>query len=96
MEVLAAFRTTKGNAVHAADELGVSHRALTRWMRTHKDLARRLKEKHPNRNSVQRLKFRGKTRTIADWADELGVSRQTIYHRLDAGWPVARALSEEA
>lgn len=35
----------------------------------------------------------GERRTIAEWATCLGISPDTIYHRLHRGWTVDRALS---
>lgn len=93
-EILAAFRKTKGVATKAAKELEVSHRALTRWLRAYPDLAKRVKKAHPKRNTVRMLTFKGKTQSMADWAEELGISRQTIHHRLGYGWSTERALGE--
>lgn len=45
-----------------------------------------------NRRSTKMLTYAGRTQCLADWADELGISRSTLYARITAGWPIARAL----
>lgn len=47
-----------------------------------------------NRRSSRMLAFGGRTQCISDWAEELGMSRDTIRKRLNAGWSVERALTE--
>lgn len=36
----------------------------------------------------------GKTQTLAEWADEYGINRQTLGKRLDNGWDMGRALTQ--
>lgn len=43
-EIARAFRKTRGNAVRAAKELGVSHSALMRWVRSFPELEQRVAE----------------------------------------------------
>lgn len=52
------------------------------------------KEQGRNRADNKLIEFRGKRQTVADWADELGISRNAIYIRLAKGWPVDRALAK--
>lgn len=47
-----------------------------------------------NKRSNRDLIFQGKKQSVAAWADETGISAETIYRRLDCGWPVERALTE--
>lgn len=52
------------------------------------------KEQSVNRPSwVNEISFNGQTKTITDWAIELGISRRSLYERLQK-WPIERALSE--
>ncbi len=51
-------------------------------------------EQNRNRRSNRFLTFRGLTLCQADWAKLIGVSPATITHRLRAGWPLERALTE--
>jgi hypothetical protein len=37
--------------------------------------------------------FQGKTQTVVDWAEELGIGRFTLFKRLHRGWPVEKALT---
>ena len=34
----------------------------------------------------------GKTRTVSEWSEEVGISYFTLYRRLSRGWDVERAL----
>jgi hypothetical protein len=46
-------------------------------------------------NNTRRNKFithNGETKTVAEWADCLGIRAGTIRTRLDRGWPIAEAL----
>jgi hypothetical protein len=45
-----------------------------------------------NRNYCRFLNHNGKTQTIAQWADELGITHSLIHNRLQDGWPIDRAL----
>jgi hypothetical protein len=35
----------------------------------------------------------GKTQMVTEWAKEVGLPQSTLIDRLNAGWPVERALS---
>lgn len=48
-EIIKAFRTSKGNATHAAEALNVSHQALMRWVHDVPELeaeVRKVRERH--------------------------------------------------
>jgi hypothetical protein len=47
-----------------------------------------------NRDNNRPLTFRGKTQTLAQWAEELRIPYFTIHARLRRGWSIERALSE--
>lgn len=47
-----------------------------------------------NRRNNIRITLNGETRTIAQWADHLGVGKARISQRLKAGWPIEAALTE--
>lgn len=51
------------------------------------------KEQSCNKNSNKNLTYRGKTMTMAEWADEIGISRSSLFGRLKRGWSVEKALS---
>jgi len=51
------------------------------------------REQNNNRRSSRHFTFNGRTQSIAQWARELGTSRQTIRNRIEAGWPISDALS---
>jgi lambda repressor-like predicted transcriptional regulator len=39
------------------------------------------------------LTFNGQTKSITEWANELGISQSALSNRLSRGWPLERALS---
>lgn len=46
-----------------------------------------------NRRSSRMLTHEGQTMSVTQWARHLGVSDQTLFYRLRAGWPVPRVLT---
>lgn len=46
-----------------------------------------------NRSTNRPLTHHGVTKTVAEWARVLGVSRYTLYARLRLGWPVEKVLA---
>jgi hypothetical protein len=46
-----------------------------------------------NRRSNRLLTFNGKTQSVAEWADELGIKSQVIANRLRRGWSVEATLA---
>lgn len=53
------------------------------------------KDQANNRRSNVILQFQGKSQTMQQWCDELGLKIQTVWARLNRGWSVDRALTEE-
>lgn len=51
------------------------------------------KDQANNRSDNHIISFNGKTQTLAQWSDELGVDARTLWARLKK-WPVERALTE--
>lgn len=49
-----------------------------------------------NKSTNRVLTYQGKSQTLAEWAEELGLPRNTIQTRLRLGWSVERALSGNA
>jgi hypothetical protein len=51
------------------------------------------KEQANNMRKNVMVEFAGKTQTVAQWADELGMARSGLHYRLfTAKWPLERAL----
>jgi len=48
-----------------------------------------------NKSNVKLYEWNGERRCVADWARVTGIQRLTLRHRLKAGWPVWRALTEK-
>lgn len=55
-----------------------------RWA-THKE-----QQRNTTRNRI--LTWSGRSLTVAEWAEELGINRNTIGVRIHRGWPVERVL----
>ena len=51
------------------------------------------KEQANNTRKNHFLTFDGKTQTVAQWADEKGLTYSTLCHRLENGWTVEKALT---
>jgi hypothetical protein len=41
----------------------------------------------------RKLTYKGRTRTISEWAEEIGLPAKTVYHRVLRGLPVERVIS---
>ena len=52
-----------------------------------------MKEQANNRTNNHLVTFNGVTRTIAEWADALGTSYQSLHLRLSNGWSIEEALT---
>lgn len=50
------------------------------------------KVQNNNFSRNRRITFRGKTHSISEWAEISGIHRNTLDHRLSAGWDVEDAL----
>lgn len=52
------------------------------------------KENDRNRRSNNMVSFNGKTLTLAEWAERVGIRADTIGQRIASGWSAERALTE--
>lgn len=52
-------------------------------------------EQNRNRRCARWLTFKGKTRSIADWASLLKIKQETIVSRIWRGWPIEKILSKK-
>lgn len=50
-------------------------------------------EQQKNKSSNRYITHNGKTLTIADWAREINISRQSIRYRLENGWDVKSIIN---
>lgn len=57
--------------------------------------ASRLTQSNNTRRNHE-LTFKGKTQSVARWADEVGLNYHTLESRINFGWPVERALTAPA
>ena len=52
-----------------------------------------VKEQSNNRRSNRFLLFRGERKTVSQWADDIGITKETLYKRLAHGWSIEKTLS---
>lgn len=41
------------------------------------------------------ITYNGRTQTVSEWAEEVGINYFTLYRRLSRGWDVERALTKK-
>lgn len=51
------------------------------------------REQSRNTRRNRAIEFNGRAMCVTDWANEVGLSQQTLSRRLDDGWSVERALT---
>ncbi len=52
-------------------------------------------EKHRLWKGDFTITHNGRTQTVSEWAEEVGISYFTLYRRLQRGWDVERALTKK-
>ena len=57
-------------------------------------MARHTGSKKTARRTNRYITYNGRTMIVADWAREIGASRQTIRHRLEAGWEIKDIINQ--
>lgn len=50
-------------------------------------------EQARNRRNVVLIEWDGRSQTVPEWADQLGMRKSTLYNRLFQGWSVEQALA---
>ena len=53
------------------------------------------KQNANNKRDSVKLEYQGRTQTVAEWADEIGIKRATLYYRISSGWPVEKAFMQK-
>lgn len=51
-------------------------------------------EQANNKSTSRLITYGGRTQTLAQWAHEIGIGRDTLRHRIESGWSIERALTE--
>lgn len=51
-------------------------------------------EQQANRDATRKLTHDGRTLTLAEWSERVGIPAKTLRSRCRAGWPVEKTLSE--
>lgn len=53
-----------------------------------------MKEQSRNKRSNVNIAYRGETKTLTEWAEELGISPSTLTMRLRRGWSIEKAFTQ--
>lgn len=53
-------------------------------------------EQSRNRTDSFKITFNGETKTITDWANQIGMKRTSLRNRIASGWPLEKALNPSA
>lgn len=90
------FRGERLTAYEIAALLGVSvttvrNRISGETVLDTEELSKLPREHHGNARIIF---HRGESRSISAWAKHVGINEKTLRHRLDRGWPFARAITE--
>lgn len=51
------------------------------------------KTQQRNKSNVHLITYQGQTKSLAEWADDLGISRGNLYNRIFRGWDVHQAFT---
>jgi hypothetical protein len=54
------------------------------------------KEQANNRSGNVNVTYNGETKTVAQWAEIVGIERKTLEYRIRAGWEASRALTTKS
>jgi hypothetical protein len=54
-----------------------------------------VKEQNSNKVNNHLVTFNGQTKTVSQWAEELGMKTQTLFSRFKRNWSVERALTTQ-
>lgn len=53
------------------------------------------KQQNRNHRRNRRITFKGETKILVEWSETLGINYNTLTKRLNSGWPIEKALTEE-
>ena len=53
-----------------------------------------MKEQSKNRRTNRMITYNGQTKSVIEWADHLGIPRQSLYNRVFRGWSIDRIFNQ--
>jgi hypothetical protein len=93
--VVATMRKNKGNVSKTIEALGISRPLFYLLEKEVPELAEAIAEEKRGRGSPRMLTYKGVTKSLGEFAEELGIKPRTLAWRLDRGAPLEVALSSE-
>lgn len=78
-------RPSKGHSLDRIDNGLLYSKATCRWATW--------LEQGNNTSRNRWITHDGQTRTLAEWARVVGINYQTLFHRVNVGWPIDKALT---
>lgn len=92
-KIVAVLKRKAGNVQAAAEALGVSRKTLYAWTWEFPEFKAAMAEHSQGRGRVNLITFKGETKPLGQWAEELGHKPNTLSMRISNGVPLERALT---
>lgn len=89
-----ALQRHKGNVQKTAKALGLGRATLYKWSTSIPELKEVMAEHARGRGNTNLITYKGVTKPLSEWADDLGHKRSTLNMRILSGVPLERALTK--
>jgi hypothetical protein len=93
-KIAAALQGHKGNVQKTAKALNVGRSTLYKWATSIPELKAVMAEHARGRGNTNLITYKGVTKPLSEWAEDLGHNRSTLNMRILNGVPLDRALTK--